>query len=128
MTVPSVWVEVVERDRLTCRVQIGGDIDIATVGLLRSALSCVLEQLSPGERVVVDAAGVGFLSAGGVRALAEFSERARAGGGGLVIETASSIVERVLRVCRHVDLMGLPERSAPQASALLSTRTVRAAP
>jgi anti-anti-sigma factor len=100
-------VEIVERDALLCRVRISGEIDLATIGSLKREFAHVLDLVSPGERVVADAAGVRFLSAGGVRAIVGFAEKLKTGGGDLVIDAASPAVDQVLRVCGYATLMGV---------------------
>ncbi|MGN9778305.1 STAS domain-containing protein [Micromonospora sp. H33] len=75
-------------------VRATGEIDIATVAALRSALWAV-----PARSVVrLDLSGVRVLSAAGVRALAAAHLRLRAGGGELVLLRPDPVVTRVLRV------------------------------
>jgi anti-anti-sigma factor len=105
----DVSVRVVQHDLMLCRVRISGEVDLASMGSLRCGLEHVLDLLGPGERVVVDASGVTFLSAGGVRVLADVADELRAGGGDLVVEAVSPVVERVLRVCGQADLTGVPK-------------------
>ncbi|TDC32853.1 anti-sigma factor antagonist [Micromonospora sp. 15K316] len=90
-------------DRFRVQVSVGdegvdvravGEIDIATVGVLRSALWA-----APSRPVLrVDLSGVRLLSAVGVRALAAAHLRARAQGGELVLVDPAPVVARVLRV------------------------------
>ncbi|MEV1333220.1 STAS domain-containing protein [Micromonospora costi] len=71
-----------------------GEIDIATVGALRSALWA-----APARPVLrLDLSGVRLLSAAGVRALAAAHLRLRAQGGELVLVDPDPVVARVLRV------------------------------
>lgn len=110
MTLLGVSVRVVERDVAVCRVQVCGEVDLATVGTLEFELTAILDLLTPAARVVLDASGVGFLSAGGVRVLVGFGERLRSNGGDLVIEPVSPAVDQVLRVCGYAGMLGVPHR------------------
>ncbi|WP_433384846.1 STAS domain-containing protein [Micromonospora sp. KLBMP9576] len=74
-------------------VRATGEIDIATVATLRSALWA-----APARPVLrLDLAGVSLLSAAGVRALVAAHLRVRARGGELVLLRPDPVVERVLR-------------------------------
>lgn len=75
-------------------VRAAGEVDIATVGALRSALWA-----APARAVLrLDLSGVRVLSAAGVRTLAAAHLRFRAGGGELVLLGPDPVVARVLRV------------------------------
>jgi anti-anti-sigma factor len=50
-----------------------GEIDLATIGLAREAVE---RELQPGEDLVVDFRGVGFLDTSGLRWVLELKERA----------------------------------------------------
>lgn len=74
-------------------VRVTGEVDIATVGALRSALWA-----APARSVLrVDLSGVRVLSAAGVRALVAAHLRIRARGGELVLVGPDPTVRRVLR-------------------------------
>ncbi|MDO3705320.1 STAS domain-containing protein [Micromonospora sp. C28SCA-DRY-2] len=74
-------------------VRVTGEIDIATVGALRSALWA-----APARSVLrVDLSGVRVLSAAGVRALVAAHLRVRGRGGELVLVGPDPTVRRVLR-------------------------------
>ncbi|MFI7490098.1 STAS domain-containing protein [Micromonospora echinaurantiaca] len=74
-------------------VRVTGEVDIATVGALRSALWS-----APARSVLrVDLSGVRVLSAAGVRALVAAHLRIRARGGELVLVGPDPTVRRVLR-------------------------------
>ncbi len=74
-------------------VRVTGEVDIATVGALRSALWA-----APARSVLrVDLSGVRVLSAAGVRALVAAHLRIRARGGELVLVGPDPTVHRVLR-------------------------------
>lgn len=71
-----------------------GEVDIATVGLLRAALWA-----APARPLLrLDISGVRLLSAAGVRALIAAHRRVRARGGELVLVDPAPVVARVLHV------------------------------
>nr|WP_082106768.1 STAS domain-containing protein [Micromonospora haikouensis] len=90
-------------DRFHVQVDVGddvvemratGEVDIATVGVLRSALWA-----APARPLLrLDLSGVRLLSAAGVRALVAAHRRARARGGELVLVDPAPMVARVLHV------------------------------
>ncbi|MET8094192.1 STAS domain-containing protein [Micromonospora sp. NPDC005220] len=90
-------------DRLDVQVSVGdqlvlmrvaGEVDIATVAALRSALWS-----APARPVLqLELSGLRLLSAAGVRALLAAHLRVRARGGELVLVDPSPVVARVLRV------------------------------
>ncbi|MER7460582.1 STAS domain-containing protein [Micromonospora sp. NPDC126480] len=107
-------VEVRVGDRVV-DVRATGEVDIATVGALRSALWA-----APARSVLrLDLSGVRVLSAAGVRALAAAHLRFRAGGGELVLVGPDPVVARVLRVtglCRVVRVVDdVPDPAAGPA-------------
>lgn len=86
------YIEVSERGRVV-DVRATGEVDIATVGVLRSVLWA-----APADSVLrLDLTGVRVLSAAGVRALVAAHLRLRAGGGELVLVRPGPTVARVLR-------------------------------
>ncbi|MEU5940459.1 STAS domain-containing protein [Micromonospora sp. NPDC047548] len=111
-------------DRLHVQISVGddvvgvrvvGEIDVASVGVLRAALWA-----APARPVLrVDLSGVRLLSAAGVRALAAAHLRVRARGGELVLADPDPVVARVLRVT------GL-HRVIPVVESLASTPCSRA--
>ncbi|MEU4555640.1 STAS domain-containing protein [Micromonospora violae] len=102
-------------DRLDVQVSVGeqsvlmrvaGEVDIATVAALRSALWS-----APARPVLqLDVAGLRLLSAAGVRALLAAHLRVRARGGELVLVDPSPVVARVLRVSGLHRVMPILER------------------
>ncbi|RGC67548.1 Anti-sigma-B factor antagonist [Micromonospora sp. MW-13] len=90
-------------DRFHVQVSVGdhavemratGEVDIATVGLLRAALWA-----APARPLLrLDLSGVRLLSAAGVRALVAAHRRVRARGGELVLVDPAPMVARVLHV------------------------------
>nr|WP_245828342.1 STAS domain-containing protein [Micromonospora avicenniae] len=107
-------------DRFHVQVSVGdesvdvrafGEIDVATVGALRSALWA-----APARPVLrVDLAGVRLLSAAGVRALAAAHLRVRAQGGELVLVDPDPVVARVLRVTGLHRVVPVVQSSRPAA-------------
>ncbi|MGK5740885.1 STAS domain-containing protein [Micromonospora sp. URMC 103] len=94
-----------------------GEVDIATVAALRSALWA-----APARAVLrLDLSGVRLLSAAGVRALVAAHVRLRAQGGQLVLVDPDPVVARVLRVTglhRVVPIVQSANSSGSQAPAL----------
>ncbi|MBO0730266.1 MAG: anti-sigma factor antagonist [Acidimicrobiaceae bacterium] len=80
-------------------VAIRGEIDLATEGHLEAVMNAVTTD-GP-TRVVVDLAGVAFMSAHGSAILADTSGRLAAGGGRLALRSPSGLVSRV------IDILGL---------------------
>lgn len=113
-------------DRFHVQVDVGddvvemratGEVDIATVGVLRSALWA-----APARPLLrLDLSGVRLLSAAGVRALVAAHRRARARGGELVLVDPAPMVARVLHVT------GL-DRVIPVRAGAASTATGPVAP
>lgn len=102
----GVSVQVIDRGSAGCRVLICGEVDLATIGTLEDALAVVADQVVPGERVVLDAAGVGFLSAGGVRVLMRFAEGLTTNGSELAITPVSPAVAHMLGACGYPGVFG----------------------
>jgi stage II sporulation protein AA (anti-sigma F factor antagonist) len=98
-------VEVMTSDTADCRVRIVGEIDMATIGALRAAFVEVLETSTP-ERLVVDIAGVTFLSAAGVRLFVQVGNRVRGSGSVFAVDPVSPIADRVIQACGCSDLVG----------------------
>ena len=73
-------------------VRVVGEVDVASVGVLRAALWA-----APARPLRVDLSGVRLLSAAGVRALVAAHLRVRARGGELVLADPDPVVARVLR-------------------------------
>jgi anti-anti-sigma factor len=107
MTVPGMQVELTASDATECRIRIVGEIDMATIGALRTALTEIADAATSGCRLLVDVAGVTFLSAAGVRVLRQAGERVRSAGGVFAIDQPSPVVERVLQACGCDDVVGL---------------------
>lgn len=108
MSAPGMSVESTACGAAECRVRVGGEVDMATVGALRIALTGIVDTAPPGGLLLVDTAQVTFLSAAGVRLLVQTRERVRAGGGVFVVNPVSPIAERVMRACGCGELVDLP--------------------
>ena len=115
MTTPAMRVEVTTSDTAECRVRIVGEVDMATIGALRTAFAEILETRAP-ERLVVDLTRVTFLSAAGVRAFVQVGKRLRRDGAVLAIGPVSHIADRVIQACGCGDLVG----TTPSASSGVS--------
>jgi anti-anti-sigma factor len=76
-------------------VHLVGEIDIATLPDVRLTLA---PQIRPASTVVVDLAGVTFLSAAGARLLAEAHEDLRSLGGRLLLWRPHPAAERTLQL------------------------------
>ena len=118
MTAPGMRVEITMADVAECRVRVVGEIDMATIGPLRSAFAEVLEASAP-DRLVVDLARVTFLSAAGVRVFVQVEHRMRSDGAVFVIDPTSPVADRVIHACGCGDLVGTapgisPRRCAPR--------------
>ncbi len=110
MTAAPVQIEITAWDAGECRVRVGGEIDMATVEELRTAFTEIVHTATPPCRVVVDLAGVAFLSAAGVRVLVQTGERVRVAGGVFVVDALSPVVETVLRACGYGHMVGITQR------------------
>jgi anti-sigma B factor antagonist len=91
---------VVSRDASTA-LCVAGDIDIATAPLLRTALAQAQAGHGldlRGAPLVVDLSAMTFIDASGLRVLARAAERARRGGGQVVLRRPSPMMVRLLRV------------------------------
>jgi len=95
----------VTSDTAECRVRIAGEIDLATIGALRTAFAEILEIWAP-ERLVLDLACVTFLSAAGVRVFVQVGNRMRRDGAMFAIDPVSPVADRVLQACGCGNLIG----------------------
>jgi anti-sigma B factor antagonist len=72
-----------------------GEIDLATVDLIRSAVE---RELKAGDDVVLDLRGVGFMDTSGLRYVLELHERAASDGFALRVVRGPGAVQRVFEV------------------------------
>jgi anti-sigma B factor antagonist len=98
-------VAVTTSDTAECRVRIVGEIDMATIGALRTAFAEILEIWAP-ERLVVDLTRLTFLSAAGVRVFVQVGKRMRSDGAVFVLDPVSPVADRVIQACGCEDLVG----------------------
>jgi anti-sigma B factor antagonist len=72
-----------------------GEIDLATVDLVRDAVE---REKQPGEDLVLDLRGVGFMDTSGLRYVLELNERASRDGFKLRVVKGPSAVQRVFEI------------------------------
>ena len=113
MTAPGMRVEVTPSDTAECRVRVLGEIDMATIGALRTAIAEILETRAP-ERLVVDLSRVTFLSAGGVRVFVQVGNRMRRDGAEFAVDPISPVAARVLQACGCGGLVGTALVASPR--------------
>jgi anti-anti-sigma factor len=89
----------------TIRVQVGGEIDIATVTPLTEALSTVIA--TRPSAIEIDLADVRFMDSSGVNALVRAYHGARLGGCRLRVARPQRSVYQVLRTCGLLETLGL---------------------
>jgi anti-anti-sigma factor len=83
------------RDDASLVVAPRGEIDLATVGLVKDA---VQSEHRPGEPIILDLRDVGFLDTSGLRYVLELSERAEQDGFELKLVRGPAAVQRVFEV------------------------------
>lgn len=83
------------RDGATLVVSPRGEIDLATVDLVRDA---VAGEHQPGEALVLDLREVGFMDTSGLRYVLELNDRAKQEGFGLLLVRGPRAVQRVFEV------------------------------
>jgi anti-anti-sigma factor len=121
MTAPGMRVEVTTSATAECRVRIVGEIDMATIGALRTAFAEILETWAP-ERLVVDLSCVTFLSAAGVRVFVQVDNRMRRNGAEFAIDPVSPVADRVLQACACGELVGTALAASPGVTPLRRAR------
>ena len=121
MTAPGMRVEVNASHTAECRVRIVGEIDMATIGPLRTAFAEILEARAP-ERLVVDLTRVTFLSAAGVRVFVQIGNRVRRDGAEFAIDPVSPVAARVLLACGCGELVGTALVASPRITPHLRAR------
>ena len=81
-------------------VTVAGEIDLGTAPVLRSAL----DQLTPGQHVVVDCAGVQFIDSTGLHLIVTQSQRMSEAGGSLRLRHTSFPVRHVVEITGLIQL------------------------
>jgi anti-sigma B factor antagonist len=89
----------------TVRVQVGGEIDMATVPALVEVLAAVIAERP--SRIEVDLADVPFMDSTGVNALVRAHHRAASDGCRLCVTEPQHSVYRVLQMCGLLETLGL---------------------
>lgn len=89
----------------TIRVQVSGEVDLATVDPLAEALSAAVAQRP--DLVEVDLAGVSFMDSSGIAALIRAHNAAVKAGGRLRVVSPQRAVHRALDICGLLALLGL---------------------
>ena len=95
MAAPGNFDVAVHRDDSTVVVAPAGEIDLATVGLVRDAVDA---HWQPGDEMVLDLRGVEFLDTSGLRYTLELNERAARDGFSLKVVRGPRAVQRVFEV------------------------------
>jgi anti-anti-sigma factor len=95
VAVPGNFDVLTSRDGATLVVSPRGEIDLATVGLVREAVD---REQQPGEALVLDLREVGFMDTSGLRYVLELNDRAKQEGFGLLLVRGPSAVQRVFEV------------------------------
>jgi anti-anti-sigma factor len=92
---PGNFEVLTDRDATGLVVAPHGEIDLATVDLVREAVE---RELQPGEAVVLDLREVGFMDTSGLRYVLELNDRAQQDGFHLRLVRGPSAVQRVFEV------------------------------
>lgn len=92
---PGDFEVLTNRDGATLVVSPRGEIDLATIDLVRAA---VAGEQQPGEAVVLDLREVGFMDTSGLRYVLELNDRAKQEGFGLLLVRGPRAVQRVFEV------------------------------
>ena len=95
MATPGNFDVLTDRDATALVVAPRGEIDLATVNVVRDA---VLSEHQPGEAIVLDLREVGFLDTSGLRYVLELTERAEQDGFELKLVRGPAAVQRVFEV------------------------------
>ena len=91
-----------------------GELDIANAPVFESEIGRI--EPDSTETVVLDLRGVEFIDSTGLRAVIAANERAKAGGGRLVVVRGSTAVERlfsVTQVDQRLEIVDDPDAIAP---------------
>ncbi|TMQ91500.1 STAS domain-containing protein [Actinomadura soli] len=93
----------------TVTVTVVGEVDMATVGVLRVCVGAVLDGIVRGrvvEQVVVQVSGMSFIDASGLGALVDLRKRARREGALLLLAGVSPALWRLLKLTGLTGLAG----------------------
>ena len=95
VAVPGNFEVLTTRDGATLVVSPRGEIDMATVDLLREAVE---RDQQPGDALVIDLRAVGFMDTSGLRYVLELNDLSQQDGFSLVLVRGPSGVQRVFEV------------------------------
>jgi anti-anti-sigma factor len=100
-------------------VALRGELDVADAAAVAAALVVVAAR---EPRIIVDLAGLGFIDASGVAALARGRRHARDAGGDLLLAAPQPRVRRVLAIIWEVDGFGIHASVALAATSAQASR------
>ena len=106
MTDPSFTAELAPADGTTV-LRLRGELDLSGVEQAQMQAGRLLEQLTPGERFVVDLSELTFCDSSGIRALMQIRADALAAGKKLLLSSPTPPVRRVFELA-GVDLIFEP--------------------
>jgi anti-anti-sigma factor len=104
-SLPALAVEVHTDDEKPLTLRLRGEVDIATVPVLRESLSVLVDD---GGDVVVDLTDVDFIGLAGLEALCNEARRLRQSGDRLVVSSPSALARRVIDIIGAAELLPLP--------------------
>lgn len=93
---------------VTGTVELDGEIDAATVGLMKEKISEAIDA-NPGGRVTLDMSTVTFLDSTGLGALVSALRKARDGGGDITITNVAPNVRKVFDITGLAKVFELDE-------------------
>ncbi|MFD9129132.1 STAS domain-containing protein [Kitasatospora sp. NPDC059571] len=111
---------VARHDGPLMRVVLHGELDIATGPVAEAVFEGCAGR---SEETSVDASGLRFIDASGVRALLRAQELCERRGGRLTVAAASTQVLLVLRICGLTDRLLAPARRRPDGGAGIPARS-----
>ncbi|MHB1534646.1 MAG: STAS domain-containing protein [Acidimicrobiales bacterium] len=77
-------------------IVVTGELDLATAPDLRDTIRAELGTSAP--EIIIDMEGVEFIDASGIRVLVEAADMARVAGAGLILQTPSRMVRRLIEL------------------------------
>lgn len=95
------------------RVEVAGEVDLASADQLRSGLLAALARSRAGETLCVDLGGVSFLDARGISVLMEVHRTAGRAGITCRVDNPQEIVRQVLEVAGATTYLAIQPSAAP---------------
>lgn len=96
-------------------LSVAGRVDTATAPALEQAIDGVIA--GGGRRLLIDLAGVPYISSGGLRVLLATAKRLRGDGDGYALCSLSPEVEKVMRLTGFSSILAIhPDRAAALAA------------